>query len=74
MSSQQESNLHLKFRKFLFYPLNYGTLVLFQIYNPATHFPFFSSPTNHKSNPVVTIDHILFKSLLETLGNAYSIR
>ena len=23
--SQQESNLHLKFRKLLFYPLNYGT-------------------------------------------------
>ncbi len=23
--SRQESNLHLKFRKLLFYPLNYGT-------------------------------------------------
>ncbi len=25
--SQQESNLHLKFRKLLFYPLNYGTSI-----------------------------------------------
>ena len=24
--SRQESNLYLKFRKLLFYPLNYGTL------------------------------------------------
>ncbi len=38
VSSQQESNLYLEFRKFLFYPLNYGTLVLNLKYYSASHF------------------------------------
>lgn len=39
----------------------------------ATHFGIFHYPNFPKSNPVVTIDNLFVLTILEPLGNTYSI-
>lgn len=74
MSSQQESNLHLEFRKFLFYPLNYGTNMLYHylLHTFTTHFPF--SP-NTNFTKIKSVLHFLktdYPKLNNLLGNIRS--
>ena len=74
MSSQQESNLHLEFRKFLFYPLNYGTNMSnhYLLHTFTTHFPFSQITNSIKTNPVLHFLKSDYPKLKNPLGNIRS--